>query len=523
MRSSLCSFAAFCCLAGQLHIAVGYGAPAEKTKSKLEGMREEIARQNSRIEQLERALAEQARLLEELQTQLRTAVRPTSEPQGVLAPEATPAATASIEAPVKSKQTEGTPVQAEMKESETGRTMAGLQLSGDLRFRLDLQARSSNAVAPPLQNIRGRYRLRLNLDRDIDPRFRFHLQLSTGPSNNYLTNDQDFGGIAAKHPFGIAEAYIDFHPNQNFSIRGGRMEEVFADNMRLLWDDDIRFNGFHEILNVPLHSTRLRAIEFRAAQYILTHPNIVVLSPTSPYVSAGYLPGQKVRDSNLFHQGLSLKGDLGTKWNQRLTVDVQVYRNPNQIQLSSLPAGFPVLISNTLGIALSGPPAAGLGNATTTAGGAIYNAPDFQIGRIAYRTEAKSLPLGEHSVPFYFDLQLSRNFGTSRWRDAMMASVNFGAVTKPGDVRLLYQYAIKDPNSLISQFTDDDLGTGSGVNITVHGFRLDVGITKFLQWQNLLFVQTQRRPNIPSQQLFVPLPAGANPTFRFLGQLLFTF
>jgi hypothetical protein len=205
-----------------------------------------------------------------------------------------------------------------------------------------------------------------------------------------------------------------------------------------------------------------------------------------------------------------------------LIADMQIYRNPNQIQLASTAAGFPVLVNNTLGIGLGGP-MTGTGNATTTANGAIYSAPHFQIARLAYRVEAKALRLGNRSVPAWIDLQASRNTGTSKLRDAVMASMNLGAVRERGNVRVLYQFAIKDANALISQFTDDDLGTGSGVNIAVHAFRFDLGLMRFLQWQNLLFIQTERRASNPADQFFVPLPRGANPTFRFLGQLAFTF
>ena len=76
---------------------------------------------------------------------------------------------------------------------------------------------------------------------------------------------------------------------------------------------------------------------------------------------------------------------------------------------------------------------------------------------------------------------------------------------------------------MISQFTDDDLGTGTGVNIAVHAVRFDLGLTRFLQWQNLLFIQHERRPNNPAELFFVPLQQGANATFRYLGQLAFTF
>ena len=91
------------------------------------------------------------------------------------------------------------------------------------------------------------------------------------------------------------------------------------------------------------------------------------------------------------------------------------------------------------------------------------------------------------------------------------------------DVRFRYQFAIKDANALISQFTDDDLGTGSGVNIAVHALRVDLGLTRFLQWQNLLFIQTERRASNPAEQFFVPLQRGAHVTYRYLGQLAFSF
>jgi hypothetical protein len=181
-----------------------------------------------------------------------------------------------------------------------------------------------------------------------------------------------------------------------------------------------------------------------------------------------------------------------------------------------------VVINNSLGFALSGPISA-VGNATTSPGGAIYNASRYQVARLAYRLTDRGLKLGRKEMPFYIDLQVSRNIGTHQLRDAMMASANLGQVRQFGDVRFLYQYAIKDANSLIAQFTDDDLGTGSTTNIAAHALRFDLGLTRALQWQNLFFIQNARRPSDPAQQFFVPVPRGANTTYRYLGQLAFSF
>ncbi len=404
------------------------------------------------------------------------------------------------------------------------RGLGGFRFSGDFRYRLDIQARSSNAFAGPLQNIRSRYRLRLNVDKELDRRLSFHMQLSTAPTNNGITNDQDMGATVAKHLFTIAEAYVDFHPTPRLAIRGGRMEEIFADNMRFLWDDDGRFNGFHQIVTLPLEQGFLgfHSLELRGAEYFLSNPNVPILAANSPYVSAGFKPGKKVRDAMLFHPGFVLKGEWSKRWRHQFVGDIQLYRNPNQIQLASLANGVAVVVNPTLGVTPAGP-MSGTGNATTVPGGAIYNAGHFQVARLAYRLEHTAWTMRGRPYPAWIDWQVSRNVGAGKLRDAFMVSANLGAVRAAGDTRFLYQFGIKDANSMISQFTDDDLGTGTGVNIAVHALRFDLGLTRFLQWQNLLFFQQARRASNPAEAFFVPLPRGANTTFRYLGQLAFGF
>jgi hypothetical protein len=405
------------------------------------------------------------------------------------------------------------------------RGLGGFLFSGDFRYRFDLQARSGNEVAGPLQNARSRYRARMNVDKALSSTFRFHVQLSTGPVATETTNDEDFAGLGVKAPFSLAEAWASYVPNSHFAFRFGRMEETFADNSRFLWDDDIRFNGFEEVARTSIRGKNsiFNTVEVRAGQYILTNPNVAIAGSTSPFVAAGYSAGTRIGAANLFHPGVVLRGSLSENWSHQLTADMQFYRNANQIQLASTANGFPVLTSNTVGVALSAPIGA-TGNATTSAGGAVYNAANFRIARLAYRMDSKSLlSVAGKAIPGYLDFQVSRNIGASKLRDAMMVTASLGAVRKLGDVRGLYQFAIKDANSLISQFTDDDLGTGTGVNIAVHGLRFDVGLTRYLQWQNLLFIQQEKSVSSPQELFFVPLQRGAGTTFRYLGQLAFTF
>ena len=491
----------------------GAESPAAETIAP-EDLKRRIEAQQRQIDQLQRALEEQKAQLDRILASMsKPAPSAPAVAQAGSAPVAPPAAMGVVGAPDLVTRTDGS----------VGNP-GGFRLSGDFRYRLDAQIRSGNEFATPLQNVRGRYRFRLNVDKDLDRRFSMHAQLATGPLNNANTNDQDFGGITVKAPFSLSEAYMSFSPTAGIQLRGGRMEEVFADNMRFLWDDDVRFNGFQQKVKIPVrsHWMGLSAVEFRAGEYILSNPNVAILTSSSPFVSAGYLTGQKVRDSDLFHPGLMVEGALGGGIRYQFGGDVQLYRNPDQIQLASLTAGYPVLVSNAIGLTLSGP-LSGMGNATTTAGGAIYSARNFQIARLSYRVASNKWMMRGKEMPAFLDFQTARNLGTSRHRDAWMASASVGSVKKFGDVRLLYSFAVKDANAMISQFTDDDLGTGSGVNVAVHGVRLDVGLAKFLQWQNLFFVQHERDTNNPAEQFFVPVQAGANATFRFLSQLAFTF
>jgi hypothetical protein len=99
----------------------------------------------------------------------------------------------------------------EEKPAHSALSVMGFKFSGDFRLRTDGILRSGNSVSGPVQNVRERYRLRLNVDKDLDPRFNFHLQIASGPINNEVSFNQDFAGMAVKHPIFISEVWADFH------------------------------------------------------------------------------------------------------------------------------------------------------------------------------------------------------------------------------------------------------------------------------------------------------------------------
>jgi putative porin len=514
----------------------GTGAQSDKKQPispEAPASKDDVEQLKSRVDQLLRLVEHQERAMAEMEKRLNSVERapqatlsPASIKMGETAAGAAPVATRklNIESP-GNPQSQAPPLEARIQKVEEQVLKLGpLRFSGDFRLRYDaIMRRATEPPAPSLQHIqnsRVRYRLRLNMDTDISPVLSFHGQLTTGPINNALTIDQDFTSTVARHPFFINEAWIDYHPNKSVQLQGGRVQEVFADNSRFLFDDDVRFNGFNEKFSFGRGNAN---VELRAGQYWFSNPNIAVITAGSPLAVAGDEVGKIGRAAMMFHQGLLWNQKFNERWSQQLGADVQVFREPNQIQLASTAAGVVFVVQPGLGLVLSGP-MTGTGNATTTPGGAIYSAPDFHVARLTYRLNHSGFRLGEHAYPIAFNLQGSRNFGTDgNERDAMLASLQIGRPTKRGDMSFLYVFSIKGANSIISQLTDDDLGTTTGVNLRTHYFRWELALAKKVTLQSLLFVQRELRSSGQFPDFFVPLGSFTPRQYRFQEQLAFSF
>ena len=482
----------------------------------------ELERQNSKLDQLQKTLEEQQLTIKALLEKL------SAQPVATAVAKEVETATAA-NAPAHAEPQKPTVEQRLDKVESQALKIGPLRVSGDFRLRFDGTFRSATKPPdPPLdhvQNARGRYRFRLNFDTDIHPNLSFHAQLATGPPNNPVSTNQDFTSLTARPPFSISEIWVEYRPTKSVQLQGGRVQNVFADNSRFLFDDDIRFNGFNERYTASFkpNGAYLSSLEFRAGQYILSNPNVAVIAPNSPLARAGDIVGTTGRSATLFHQGLLANQTFNKRWNSQMGADIQVYRHPNHIQLASTQDGLVLLVQPGLGIALSGP-LTGTGNATTTPGGPRYTAPGFQVLRLTYRLNYAGFTRGDHAYPITFNLQLARNVATGmNERDAMLTALQVGRVTKRADTAFLYVFTIKGANALISQVTDDDLGTGTGVNIRTHHFRFDYGITRKVQFQALLYVQNSLRRSGQFPNFFVPVGDFAPVSYRVQPQLVFTF
>jgi len=492
--------------------------PETTVSERVRVLEAELERQNTKLDQLQKTISEQQAAIQALLEKLSLEKLPLKAP-----PPETPA-------PATVAETQAPSVEQRLTKLE-GQTLkiGPVRFSGDFRLRFDGTFRSATEPPDPpvdhVQNARARYRLRLNFDTDIHPNLSFHGQLATGPANNPLSTNQDFTSITLRAPFMLSEAWIEYRPTKSIQLQGGRVQSIFADNSRFLFDDDVRFNGFNERYTASLkpNGAHVSSVEFRAGQYILSTPNVAVIQPNSPLARAGEVVGTAGRSATLFHQGFLVNQKFGEKWTSQAGADIQIYNHPNQIQLASTNDGLVLLLQPGLGLALSGP-LAGTGNATTTPGGVIYTAPGFQVLRLTYRLSHAGFTRGDHSFPITFNLQAARNVATGlNERDAMLAALQVGRITKRGDTAFLYVFAIKGANSMISQVTDDDLGTNTGVNIRTNHFRFEYGLSRKVTFQSLFFVQQSLRRSGQFPNFFVPLGDFAPTTYRVQQQLVFNF
>jgi hypothetical protein len=414
--------------------------------------------------------------------------------------------------------------------------LRGFRLSGDLRFRTDLLFRAANTDLPPSDNratpaqrARERYRFRLNVDKDLffsdksaRPLAHAHVQLATDPFNNPSTMDTDFTGVATRAPISIAEAYVDFMPLKSLTFRVGRTPELFGDNRQFVFDDDIRVNGFHETYRWTGKSNGL-FFQLGSAQYILTDPNVQIVPAGSPFLSAGYKQGQRVPSAALFDQGLTVGSNVGKKWSHNETINYMVYREPNQLALAATASGAALFAtSSVVGATLTGN-LPETGNALTTAGGAMFFADSFHIVRGGVNLNYSGSQWRGHNFPFQLFLQGTHNTGATIDENGYMMGAALGQAARLGDFQLQYQYFYKPANAFVSALTDDDVGTGAGVNVKTHEVRLNFGLSRFLAWENRLYIQRGISVNNPAINYFLPLQAGYRTQFRIHSQLVFTF
>ena len=435
-------------------------------------------------------------------------------------------------APETSSVVASHPADSDAPASPDRRNQVGpLEWNGEFRLYFDSLTRPASPDTPAAANSRGRYLLYLNARAPVHRTLDVRARLSTGALNNPLTDIQDFGGGTAKHPFSIAEAYVDFHPNPRLNLQGGRLDSLFNDRARFLFDIDTRFNGFNESFSIPIASKSrgVTGIRFVAGQYFFTNPNIPSIDAEVPSTAAGATPsqallasgagaGRRAKVSALFQQGVVVEHRLSESVSHQFELDLGLFREPNQLALLSTPGGL-FLVSTSIGTTPSSP-LPSVGNGTTTPTGGQFAAPAFRILHADYRLDHHAIRLAGRDVPATFDVQFARNLGAGFENNALLLTASAGQAT-PRRARLAYAFYRKEANALIGQLTENDIGVGSSVNMATHFIRFDYGVVRNVTVAGNLSVTSFLSSSDRARSFFVPFGSGV-PTEERLQLMLVT-
>jgi hypothetical protein len=127
------------------------------------------------------------------------------------------------------------PVESRGQESWTD----SISVTGDVRLRYDGIREDGSA-----DRDRARFRARLGLTADVNDNVKAVLQFASGGDNPVSTN-QSFDDGFSRKDVGLDLAYLDWTPNANTHVYGGKMKNPLhrAGGHALVWDSDLNPEG----------------------------------------------------------------------------------------------------------------------------------------------------------------------------------------------------------------------------------------------------------------------------------------
>lgn len=484
---------------------------AARTESEVEQLKQTLARQSQQIEQLEQSIQAQKQAAQQAQQTVQEQL-----PQQDQKIQQVQQQVQSLNQTVSQVKPEVEKVQA-----DTNKRVSALEnvvnrskISGDFRVRFDGIDRSSLAGgAGAMENLRWRYRLRLNYGFQVDKNLSVHAQLASGPVNNQLTDNQDFGNFGAKNPISINRAYVTYTPTKWIEINGGRIPEIFGESSQFSFDPDLNFNGGSEVLKFGQAGKSYSGI-FTAAQYILTNPN---KQQTNPQTTL------RLRTSAIYGEGLRLESPEFNDMNVYYELRDFAVAHPNQIATEMASgAGIPGVGYTTDGLAGSGNLI--IKNPDTNLQGVqpYVFVTGFNTAEMAFGFNHK--PLAGTFLSYGAEVRVDRNLDANTKRDGGYIRAYIGSSSEPGQVKFIYTYKYAEADSMLSAFTDDDLGTQNNTDIKAHAFMADWKLMKHVNFQNIFFIE--KPINIATTFNGTPLVKAVAPqstTYRLQSQILLSF
>jgi hypothetical protein len=129
-----------------------------------------------------------------------------------------------------------------------------IKLGGDFRLRYEYKQDKGS-----VETNRPRFRLRLNIDDQVNDKVKVGMTLATGTStagaSSTRSNNQSFQDEFSKKQFIIDKAFVDYSPKDWVHIIGGKMANPIWEPMSFVWDPDITPEGAAVTLKGKLNSS----------------------------------------------------------------------------------------------------------------------------------------------------------------------------------------------------------------------------------------------------------------------------
>lgn len=325
-------------------------------------------------------------------------------------------------------------------------TSAGAELEslrralGNFRFSGDLRLRGETFHDGDPARIRGRFRLRFNVDAQFGEEWRGGLRLASGDDTDPTSTNQTFTNFFLRKPVNLDLAFVSYQPRwwKGLTLTGGKFAFTWH-RTEMTLDNDLNPEGASQV------------IEFNLARGALKHIRLIGFQ-------APFLERAVGRDS------LLLGGQVQFG-----------FRDLGPVRLTTYAGFMDFLRTDPIRAAQTSVPPALTGNVNANAGTATQFASRFGlldlIARMEVDTGAERWPLvvqfdyvnNTRACTNLVNIAPPRPACNPRDRDGFWAELLLGRTRQRHDVELGYTFLRIEQEAVLGAFNFSDLRASSGV------------------------------------------------------------
>jgi hypothetical protein len=442
--------------AAQEQVGGGSAAPIPSQQELLAAiaeLRALVLAQNRELAAQRELLRAQQQRLEQMEALLHRMVAPAaaSEPPSSAQPSGTRLQTTSA-LPSSQEQPAGAGAGLE----SLRRALGNFRFSGDLRLRGETFHGGNPA------RIRGRFRLRFNVDAQFGDEWRGGLRLASGDDTDPVSTNQTFTNFFLRKPVNLDLAFVSYQPRwwKGLTLTGGKFAFTWH-RTEMTLDNDLNPEGASQV------------IEFNLARGVLERIRLVGFQ-------APFLERAVGRDSLL----LGGQVQLG-------------FRHLGPVRLTTYAGFMDFLRTDPLRAAQTSVPPTLTGNANTHAATATQFASRFGlldlIARMEVDTGAERWPLvvqfdyvsNTRACTNLVNIAPPRPACNPRDRDGFWAELQLGRTRQRHDVELGYTFLRIEQEAVLGAFNFSDLRASSGLFTHRLSFAYQFADRATLTWTGL--------------------------------------